>query len=98
MSDKLIGKYLTSNPYDWTDMIRPADRVNLAKDIKKLAIYANALRQELEATRGDYNNLCKSLSHVYDIGCSTKPANSCVRCGNDINHPVHEGFTPPPRA
>lgn len=50
MSD-LAEKYSISTPYLWMDMIRPADRVNLAKDAKRLANEVLALRADLAAAR-----------------------------------------------
>jgi len=52
MSD-LAKKYAESNPYDWMEMIRPADRVNLAKDAKKLANEVLELHATLTQTRAE---------------------------------------------
>lgn len=48
-ADKVADKYADSDPWEWQDMIRPADRVNLAKDIKKLARGYKDLREQLDA-------------------------------------------------
>jgi chromosome segregation ATPase len=68
---KLAKRYAESNPWEWAEKIRPADRVNLAKDAKKLgmecialATERDTLQRELEGVRGEVADLIKDMRAI----------------------------------